>query len=72
MDRLCRVLDKRLADRDYLVEDYSIADIAVYPWTARWEWLKLDWSLYPNLYRWFETISARPAVQRGLEAQVVD
>ncbi len=72
VDRLCRVLDKRLADREYLVEDYSISDIAVYPWTARWEWLKLDWSLYPNLHRWFETISARPAVQRGLVAQAVD
>ena len=72
VDRLCRVLDQRLADRDYLAEDYSIADVAVYPWVARWEWLELNWDRYPNLRRWYDAISARPAVQRGLVAQEVE
>ena len=72
VDRLCRVLDKRLQDREYLAGDYSIADIAVYPWVARWEWLDLDWVRYPNLERWFDAISRRPAVRRGLVAQELE
>ena len=72
VDRLCRVLDKRLEDRDTLAGDYSIADIAVYPWVARWEWLDLDWVRYPNLKRWFDVISRRPAVRRGLVAQQLE
>ena len=52
---------------DFLAGDYSIADIACVGWVGRWEWHGIDWADYPNLHRWFETIGARPAVQRGLK-----
>ena len=63
--RLYGVLDRRLADHEYLAGDYSIADIATWPWISRWPWHRIDWAEYPNLRRWFATIAARPAVQRG-------
>jgi GST-like protein len=64
--RLFNVLDKRLAEASYVAGDYSIADIATYPWVARWEWHELDWAKFPNVERWFKAIGARPAVQRGM------
>ena len=64
--RIYGVLDKRLADNEYLAGTYSIADIATYPWVARWEWHELDWSKFPNVARWFKAVGARPAVQRGM------
>jgi GST-like protein len=66
VNRLYSVLDRRLADRPYLAGEYSIADIATYPWVARHEWHKTDLNAYPNVKRWFDTIGARPAVQRGM------
>lgn len=69
--RLYGVLDKQLTGKDFVCGDYSIADIAIYPWTARWEWIDLPWDKYPNVKRWFDGMSARPAVQRGLAAQQV-
>ena len=71
VDRLCLVLDGRLADHEFLAGAFSIADIATYPWIDRGPWLDLDWARYPNLKRWFDAISARPAVQGGLAAQDV-
>ncbi|GAA3916043.1 glutathione S-transferase family protein [Litoribacillus peritrichatus] len=65
--RLCGVMDDRLKNREYFVDHYSIADISIFPWLARWEWLDLDWKLYPNLSRWFQLVSQREAVKRGLE-----
>jgi len=65
-DRLYQVLDKRLKDHQYLAGDYSIADIATYPWVARYEWHNTDLAAVPNVKRWFDAISARPAVQRGM------
>jgi GST-like protein len=65
--RLYRVLDARLADHEYLAGDYSIADIATYPWVARHEWQQIDLAAYPNVKRWFDAIGARPAVQRGMK-----
>jgi GST-like protein len=65
-DRLYGVLDKRLGETDYLAGEYSIADIATYPWVARYEWHRTDLAGFPNVKRWFEEISARPAVQRGM------
>lgn len=65
-DRLYGVLDKRLGEAEYLAEEYSIADIATYPWVARHEWHKTDLNVYPNVKRWFGTIGARPAVKRGM------
>ena len=65
-DRLYAVLDKRLGEQAFLAGDYSIADIATYPWVSRHEWHKTDLAQYPNVKRWFDQISARPAVQRGM------
>ena len=65
--RLYDVLDARLGRADYLAGEYSIADIATYPWTARHEWQEIDLAAYPNVARWFAAISARPAVQRGMQ-----
>jgi len=62
------VLDARLAGREWLVgDDYSIADMAAYPWARAHFWAKLDVSGLDNLARWFERIDARPATQRALE-----
>lgn len=65
-DRLYGVLDKRLGEAEYLAGEYSIADIATYPWVARHEWHKTDLNTYPNVKRWFDAIGARLAVKRGM------
>jgi glutathione S-transferase len=65
--RLFRVLDGHLAGHEYLAGDYSIADIASFPWTRSYENQGQDLNDFPNMKRWFEAIAARPAVQRGLE-----
>lgn len=66
--RLYGVLDTRLSGRDWLAgSDYSIADIATWPWIARHEWQGIDLAAYPAVKRWFDAIAARPAVQRGIE-----
>jgi GST-like protein len=65
--RLATVIDRRLEGRDYLVGNYSIADVASFPWLARHERLGIDLDELPNLNHWLETIGARPAVKRGLE-----
>lgn len=64
--RLYSVLDDRLRDHEYLADDYSIADIATYPWVARHEWHKVRLEEFPSVKRWFDAISARPAVVRGM------
>jgi GST-like protein len=66
--RLHRVLDKRLSESPYLAgEDYSIADIATFPW-IRWpERRGIDLAEFPSVRRWHDAIAARPAVQRGVE-----
>ena len=63
--RLYGVLDRRLADREYLADAYSIVDIATWPWIARWPWHRIDWADFPNLKRWYGAIAARDAVRRG-------
>ena len=65
-DRLYQVLDNHLKSHQYLAGDYSIADMATYPWVARYEWHKTDLNAVPHVKRWFDAISARPAVQRGM------
>jgi GST-like protein len=65
--RLYGVLDKRLADRGYLVGEYSIADIAVWPWLRRPDRQGVEIADHPNVKRWFDAIAARPAVERGLK-----
>jgi len=63
--RLYGVLDRRLGEHDYLADDYSIADIATWPWISRWPWHRIEWADYPNLKRWYVAIASRPAVQSG-------
>ena len=63
--RLYGVLNKRLQDREFVVGDYSIADIAIWPWISRFNWQTIDIAQYPNVARWYLSIAARPAVQRG-------
>lgn len=65
-DRLYGVLDRRLSEVEFLAEEYSIADIATYPWVARYDWHKTDLDAHPNVKRWFDVIGARPAVRRGM------
>jgi GST-like protein len=65
--RLYAVLDRRLTAAGYLAGDYSIADIACYPWVARCEWQGITLDDFPNVRRWFTAISSRPAVQRGMQ-----
>ena len=63
--RLYTVLDGRLADRDYLAGDYSIADIATWPWVSIHGWAGVDVEDLPHLKRWIEDVGKRPAVQAG-------
>ncbi|MCK6451553.1 MAG: glutathione S-transferase N-terminal domain-containing protein [Alphaproteobacteria bacterium] len=65
--RLYRVIDRRLGEVPYLAGEYSIADMAVFPWLRSYERQGQKLEDYPNLKRWFETINARPAVKKGLE-----
>ncbi|MFG6416893.1 glutathione S-transferase C-terminal domain-containing protein [Roseateles sp. DC23W] len=66
--RLYAVINKRLAHTTYLGgTDYSIADIAVFPWLRSWKNQGVEMSDYPHLRGWFDEIAKRPAVQRGLE-----
>jgi GST-like protein len=64
--RACRVMDRRLAETEHLAGDYSIADIAAFPFVARLAWARLDRADYPNLSRWHDLLAARPAVRRGV------
>ncbi|CAN5677743.1 glutathione S-transferase N-terminal domain-containing protein [soil metagenome] len=64
--RLYGVMDRHLAENDYFVGDYSIADLAIYPWLVSHERQGQDMNDFPSLYRWFEQVGSRPAVQRGL------
>ncbi|HYM32888.1 MAG TPA: glutathione S-transferase N-terminal domain-containing protein [Candidatus Cybelea sp.] len=63
--RLYGVMNRRLADTPYLAGEYSIADIASYPWIARHEWQGQKLEDFPHLKRWYDAIGARPAVKRG-------
>jgi GST-like protein len=63
--RLYGVLNKRLADRDYVAGEYSIADMAIYPWIVPYERQKQNLADFPHVKRWFEAITARDAVVRA-------
>ena len=66
--RLYSVMNARLEGRSFFAnEQYSIADIAVLPWVARFEWQLVDLNDYPNVKRWYDSLMARPAVQKGME-----
>lgn len=64
--RLYGVLNNQLANREFICGNYSIADIATFPWVASYEFQGLTLDQHPNLKRWFETVQQRPAVQRGM------
>ena len=64
--RLLKVLDERLAERDYLCGEYSIVDIATFPWARAHRWANVDVSELSHLRAWFDRIESRDAVQRGL------
>ncbi|MEO1747464.1 MAG: glutathione S-transferase N-terminal domain-containing protein [Pseudomonadota bacterium] len=66
VNRLYGVMDRRLADRDFLAGDYSIADMASIGWVVPHERQGQDLNDFPNLKRWFEAMKARPAVEKGL------
>jgi len=66
--RLYGVMNKRLANSKYLGgPEYSIADMAVFPWLRSWKNQGIDWADYPHLKGWFDEIAHRPAVMRGVE-----
>jgi GST-like protein len=65
--RIYGVLDKQLLDNEFICGNYSIADIATYPWVAIYEFQGLTLDNYPNLKRWVKTVQQRPAVQRGMQ-----
>jgi GST-like protein len=67
-NRLYGVLDRQLAKSEFVAGDYSIADMASYPWIVPWKRHGQNLDDFPNLKRWFETIRARPAVSRAYEA----
>ena len=69
--RLYEVLDNRLADREFLTDDYSIADIANWSWVRRHEWAGVSTDGLDNLKRWITTISDRPASRRGVRVPPV-
>lgn len=63
--RLYGVLDRRLAEHEYLAGEYSVADIATWPWISRFAWQTINLDEFPQVKRWYVQIAARPAVQRG-------
>jgi GST-like protein len=67
VNRLYGVLNKRLADREYIACDYSVADMACYPWIVPWERQGQNLGAFPNLKRWFDAVKARPATVRAYE-----
>ena len=65
--RLYGVLDHRLGEVEYLAGEYSIADMATWPWISRFEWQQIRLTEYPNVKRWYTQIANRPAVQKGYD-----
>jgi GST-like protein len=65
--RLYGVLDRRLEGRDFVAGEYSIADMAIWPWISRFEWQQIDLDDFPNVRDWYVRIAERPAVQRGYQ-----
>ena len=65
--RLYGVLDRRLVGREFVAGEYSIADMAIWPWISRFEWQQIDLNDYPNVRDWYVRIAERPAVQRGYQ-----
>jgi GST-like protein len=64
--RLYGVMDRRLSNRQFFGGEYSIADIAIYPWVARHEWHRVELAQFPHVQRWYGAVGARPAVVKGM------
>lgn len=72
-ERLYRVLNQQLSNREYIVGEYSIADMAAYPWVVPHQNQQIDLNNFPNIKRWFESIQRRPAVARAYaKAKAID
>ena len=67
VQRLYGVLDKQLEGQDFICGDYSIADMACWPWGARYEWQRVDLTQFPNVLRWYKALRARDAVIKGYQ-----
>lgn len=65
--RLYGVLNTRLEGRDYICDEYTIADMACWPWISRYEWQGVDLADYPNVRAWYQRLLAREAVQKGYQ-----
>ena len=68
--RLYKVLDQQLIGQNYVAGEYSIADMAIFPWVKRYEWQQINLEDYPNVKAYMERIEERPAVQKALAIQV--
>jgi len=68
--RLYGVLNRQLADNEFLTGDYSIADIATWPWVSRYDWQGIDLNEFTNVKRWYVTIAKRTAVEKGYHVPV--
>ena len=69
--RLYGVMDRHFSMNEFLANEYSIADIATYPWVARHEWHRVDLGQFPNVKRWFDAIGSRPAVAKGMAVPAI-
>ena len=70
--RLWGVLDGHLAGSEFMHGDYSIADMAIYPWTARYDWQGVALEEFPNVKRWFEAVGARHAVAKAMAINLAE
>ena len=68
VEHVYSILEKQLIDKEYIVKNYSIADIAIWPWVDRCERHEINLEDYPNIKRWYDKISIRPAVIKGYNA----
>jgi GST-like protein len=65
--RLYGVMDRRLQEEKFFAgSEYTIADMAIYPWVARFEWHRVELNAFPNVKRWYDALGSRPAVQKGM------
>ena len=68
VEHVYSILEKQLMNKEYIVKDYSIADIAIWPWVDRCERHEINLEDYPNIKKWYDKISIRPAVIKGYNA----
>ena len=69
--RLYGVLEKRLGGRDFICDEYSIADIACWPWVSRYEWQRINLAEYPNVRSWYRRLLTRDGVQKGYHLSLI-